>query len=104
MQCLARRLIRIDPKPLSAAGHGLDDQNLLASRDLRIKTFHTPDLITVHVNIHVAAQRPGFITQTPGQHRVVSGYRVQQLSNGHSPVGGRSQIGLSANEGLQDTR
>jgi len=104
MQCLARRLNPgLTPNTRLAAGHGLDNQDLLAGRNLRIKTLQTPDLIAVHVNIHETAERTGFIPQTPGQHRIFSGYRVQQLSNGHSPVGGRSQIGLSADERLQDT-
>ncbi|GGJ29885.1 hypothetical protein GCM10010052_28500 [Paenarthrobacter histidinolovorans] len=95
---------RLDSHRPSTAGHGLDNQDLLARRNFRIKTIQTPDLVTVNVNIHETAQRPGFITQTPGQDRIISGHRVQQLSNGHSTVGGRSQIGLSADERLQDTR
>lgn len=105
MQCLARRLNPgLTPNTRSATGHGLDYQDLLASRDLRIKTLQTPDLMAVNVNIHETAERAGLITQTPGKHRVLSSHLVQQLSNGHSPVGGRSQIGLSADERLQDTR
>ena len=111
MQCLARRLS--DPAPeqnpgatpraRSAAGHGLDNQHLLAARYLRIKPLEPPDLVTVHVNIHETAECTGFITQTPGKDRVLTGHSVQQLSNGHGPVGGRSQVGLSADEWLQDT-
>ncbi|BCW47523.1 hypothetical protein StoSoilB5_47070 [Arthrobacter sp. StoSoilB5] len=105
MQRLARRLNPgLTPNTRSAAGHGLDNQDLLTGRNLRIKTLQTPDLITVHVNIHETAEGTGFITQTPGQHRIFAGDRVQQLSNGYSAVGGRSQIGLSADERLQDTR
>ena len=78
MQCLARRLNPgLTPNARLAACHGLDNQDLLAGHDLRIKTLQTPDLIAVHVYIHETAERSGFITQTPGQHRIISGHRIK---------------------------
>ena len=52
----------------SAAGHRLDDQHLLAWGHFGIQALQAPHLVAVHVDIHEAAQRTGFVPEPPGQH------------------------------------